>query len=350
MRPRTRGRRTRALPGKAATAAICAFSALGFFAAGAQAAAPAIERTHVTHVTATSAVLEAKINPNGAATEYHFEYGTAPCPSASCLSVPVPDGKIPPEGSPDPPGTSPVEVKAPVEGLQPSTVYHYRVVAKNPAIAEGPDRLFATYGQTFEGLPDGRAYEQASPVDKNGGDAQGQEAIVKASPNGDGIVFGSNFGIPGGKGVGGLPTYLATRGASNWSTVGLLPPPSVGEQSQRDRPLAGLLAYLLPGRPASDPPSGSPGRAVGQRRPGHRDRPLRGRGTRLLRRGNGRRLGRLLRSQGQAAAQRRRHPDRRGDRRHLQPLRLGPRKRRSPPRRHLQPGRRRPQRLLCRPL
>ena len=174
-------------------------------------------------MTSSGAVLEAKINPNGAQSEYHFEYGTAPCPSVSCVSVPVPNGTIVS-------GSSAVEVKAPTGALQPSTVYHYRVVASNPALSENPDRLFVTYGQTFEGLPDNRAYEQASPVNKNGGDVQGQEAFVKASPDGSGIGFGSDFGIPGGKGVGALPTYLASRGASNWSTTGLLPPPGVGER------------------------------------------------------------------------------------------------------------------------
>jgi hypothetical protein len=218
----TQGTLARTISGKAAMiAALCALATLALFSATAEAAAPKIEAIWVTHVTSTSAVLKAKINPGGAATKYFFEYGTAPCPS-SCVKTAKGE-----TGS----GSSSVEVEVPIEGLQASTVYHYRALASNPATAASANRLFATYGSTFEGLPDGRAYEQASPVDKDGGDAQGLEATVKATPNGDGISFGSDFGIPGGKGFGTLPAFLASRGTSNWSSTGILPPPSVGDRT-----------------------------------------------------------------------------------------------------------------------
>jgi hypothetical protein len=189
--------------------------------------APLLQEVGVIEVSTEAAVFTAKVNPEGAATHYRFEYGTQSCASSSCASVPVPEGEVPS-------GTSPVVVKVPVSGLSPLTVYHYRLVANNGTVATGADHIFATYGPSLEGLPDERAYEQASPIDKDGGDAVGQRSIVKATEDGNGISFGSTFGMPGGKGAQALPSFLATRGEgeAGWSTQGLLPPISVGQRAK----------------------------------------------------------------------------------------------------------------------
>jgi virginiamycin B lyase len=195
-----------------------------FLVPAAIAAAPQITATTASAVGTESATLEAKLNPQNLETSYHFEYGLGACPTG-CAKVPVPDAKIPA-------GTSPVVVKATVEGLTPNTIYHFRLVARNPAVANGPDRTFLTYAPPLTGLPDARAYEQATPVDKDGGDAVGTGAQVKAAADGSGITFGSTFGIPGGEGAQALPMYLARRGDSSWSTRGLLPPASTAERAQ----------------------------------------------------------------------------------------------------------------------
>src|ERR1035441_6410822 len=72
-------------------------------------------------------------------------------------------------------------------------------------------------------LPDCRAYEQVSPVDKNLSDADGPAGQVQASPSGEGVTFFSVLPFPGVPGAGALLTYLATRGEGGWSTQGLLP-------------------------------------------------------------------------------------------------------------------------------
>jgi hypothetical protein len=197
---------------------------LGTFASSASAAAPTIVKTSVSGVSTSSATLEAEINPQGLETEYHFEYGLSPCP-AKCTKVPVPDAKIPT-------GSSPKVVKETIAGLTAGTTYHFRVVAKNGATAISSDRLFVIYASPLEGLPDGRAYEQASPTNKDGGDVVGDFSVTKATPEGNGISFGSTFGIPGGKGAQELPGYLASREGGAWSTQGLLPPPSVGPRAR----------------------------------------------------------------------------------------------------------------------
>jgi hypothetical protein len=209
-------------------ATLSAIGALCFLAQGAIALPPQVTKARVSKVTGTTAVLEAEVNPQGVKTGFHFEYGTEDCSKTACTPIPEPDGEA---GS----GSSPVTVSVELKELTPGTIYHFVAVAKNEGgqTMKSPDRVFATLGIPFEGLPDGRAYEQASPVDKDGGDAVGELGLVKAASTGNGISFGSTFGIPSGKGAQALPTYLATRGAgqSGWSMQGLLPPASFGERA-----------------------------------------------------------------------------------------------------------------------
>ncbi len=207
--------------------AICTAAALvvsGLFAQGAVAVAPQLSKVGASAVTDTAATLKAKIDPQGKAGTYRFEVGSEDCSMETCATVA--EGSIP--------SGSPVVEEVPLEGLSPATLYHYRVLAENgDGKADSGDRVLATHSATvFSGLPDGRAYEQASPVDKNGADALGDVPTIKATASGGGITFESTFGIPGGKGGQEFPTYLASRGQGNWSTQGLLPPFSAGERAQ----------------------------------------------------------------------------------------------------------------------
>jgi hypothetical protein len=61
------------------------------------------------------------INPEGSATEYHFEYGLT---TSYGTSVPVPDESI---GS----GTESIKVSKVAKGLKSKTTYHFRAVCKN---------------------------------------------------------------------------------------------------------------------------------------------------------------------------------------------------------------------------
>jgi hypothetical protein len=218
---------------------------LSFAAPTASAAPPTISRTTVAGVTTTSATLAADINPQGKAGFYRFEYGPDDCSSNPCTSTAK--GKYLT-------GTIPVQVSTEVEGLSPGTTYHLRTILENSAkeTTEGPDRVFATRfpAQVFAPcandafrkgasahLPDCRAYEQASPVNKNGGDVTNTRDFIAASESGDGVAFLSDAGIPGGEGSQELPLYLASRGKGGWSTEGLLPPGSVGEK-------AGVIGWL----------------------------------------------------------------------------------------------------------
>ncbi len=72
-------------------------------------------------------------------------------------------------------------------------------------------------------LPDCRAYEQASPLDKNFTDALGEADVVQSSPSGDGVTFFSGVPFPGVLSATGPSLYLSARAGGEWSTQGLVP-------------------------------------------------------------------------------------------------------------------------------
>ncbi len=73
-------------------------------------------------------------------------------------------------------------------------------------------------------LPDCRAYEQVTPVDKGGTNIQGIENLVQVSPSGERLVFPVLANMPGGEGASISPLFLAQRGVEGWSSRGLTPP------------------------------------------------------------------------------------------------------------------------------
>lgn len=78
-------------------------------------------------------------------------------------------------------------------------------------------------------LPDCRAYEQATPVEKDGAVAQSSYNAVQSAAGGGGVTFFAQAGMPGGTGAGGLPLFLSMRNGEEWTTQGLQPPPSAGQ-------------------------------------------------------------------------------------------------------------------------
>jgi hypothetical protein len=145
-----------------------------------------VDATSVSEVDDESARLEAELNPHGVASEYHFEYDTAPYSEGEAphgMMVPVTDGSLDADGT----------VSNLVQGLAPSTVYHYRVVARN-ALGEvrGPDHLFTTQGAVSSTLPDGRSWELVSPPNKHGAPLEAQSwegGLIQAAPGGGALTY-----------------------------------------------------------------------------------------------------------------------------------------------------------------
>jgi hypothetical protein len=197
---------------------------------------PSVSGTEAFEIGESEATLKATVDPRGTPTSYHFEYLTRARLEAGGWAAAT---KAPPGGVAVGAGETGVEVSQRVEGLQGDSAYLFRVVAlssggESEGETDGEAVSFATYAPPTVGLPDGRRYEQATPTDKNGANAEGEFNAVEASVEGGAIAFFSNSGIGGGEGAQEYPTYLSSRSpdGSGWSTQGLLPPASYGTRAE----------------------------------------------------------------------------------------------------------------------
>ena len=97
--------------------------------------APTATTQAATNVALTTATLTGTSNPSGAATTYHFEWGTT---TGYGQQAPVPDAAV---GS----DTADHAVTQTLTGLAPGTTYHYRLVATSATgTTDGADMSFAT--------------------------------------------------------------------------------------------------------------------------------------------------------------------------------------------------------------
>jgi hypothetical protein len=186
----------------------------------------------VKEVRSDRAVLSGRFSAGGSPTSYRFEYGTS---TAYGLTTPI---------VPAPLSLFPVKAVAAIEGLQPDTTYHVRMVATNAAgTTYGPDKVFKTYPlpsgavdpcpnalarkQTLAGrLPDCRAYELASSSDTSGYDvesylAPGQHPFPGFPFANDRLLYATHAGaVPGPWNATnkGPDPYVAVRTANGWVT------------------------------------------------------------------------------------------------------------------------------------
>src|ERR1039458_7738747 len=133
MNPRAADTLRRARAALTATAILTAAAALGPFASGAGAAValPTVSTGGARQVSYGSATLDGSLNPHESDTSYYFQYG--PTKAYGGATVIADAGA----------GTHTVTVSQSVTGLQPLTVYHYRLVAVNSkGGTTGKDRTF----------------------------------------------------------------------------------------------------------------------------------------------------------------------------------------------------------------
>lgn len=203
--------------------------------ADALAAPPAITDSAPISVIDTKAKLGGRINPNGEGTSYRFEYVTATefekSGYAEATTVPTKEAGI---GN----GIEDVSVSQLASGLTPETAYRFRLVATNPSGSTFSTSTPFTTSEAFDplhsfgpcpndalrggpegtgsglSLPDCRAYEQVTPVDKNGNTVEGDLDKMRAAINGQTFLYYATAPLPVGKG----PRYLAAREEAGWSS------------------------------------------------------------------------------------------------------------------------------------
>jgi DNA-binding beta-propeller fold protein YncE len=180
-----------------------------------------IESEFASSVSASEATLKTQINPLGQDTTYFFEYGTQPCEEnpGACTNVPATPADI---GD----GEAGVLEQVRLEGLVPSTTYHYRVLAANPlGTAAGPERSFTTeQAEAPFALPDGRVWEMVSPVDKHGAPIEAltrEGGLVLASEDGNSLTYvadGAASEEPEGNRSPEMQQLIARRGEREWTS------------------------------------------------------------------------------------------------------------------------------------
>lgn len=170
-------------------------------------------------VSAEAATLEARIEPNGSPTTYYFQYGTSTSYGAEAPAAP---------GAAIGSGHGTVEVEQRIGGLQPNTIYHYRVVAVSELSLEVSPGRFETQIQSFYGsdetltttrteqpfeLPDHREWEMVTPPQEEGA------LLYPLDPSKDGkALFGLIQAAAGGEAIVDLatrPTETEPEGYSN---------------------------------------------------------------------------------------------------------------------------------------
>lgn len=198
---------------------------------------PVLSAESATRVAYTEATLKALVNPEGFSTKYHFEYGLDTTYGSSTPEIDIGSDR------------SEHSALANLAGLTPGAVYHWRAVASNSSgTTKGPDHVFTTFLQpeaneacsnqafrvgTAANLPDCRAYEMVSPVDKNGGDIVHilrQGGYVQTASDGEKLTYSTTPAF--GDVLASLPInqYLASRDPEDgWLNHGIHPPVGNGK-------------------------------------------------------------------------------------------------------------------------
>lgn len=228
-------------------------------------APPKIIGQFATSVTPGSATVGAFINPEfWSDTRFFVEYGVGRCSEGGCTGVePLPPGILLTAKSVAAPLRSP---GIGLNGLTPSTTYHYRIVAQSsgggpvfgidpdgsgpakPSPSEGLEGTFTTFSPASAGpacpneqyrngasvhLPDCRAYEMVSPIDKNGADIRTAlnvngnfgTAVSQSAEDGERFTYSAYRAFADAKAAPFAVQYLATRIAgSEWSTEAIATP------------------------------------------------------------------------------------------------------------------------------
>ncbi len=248
-----------------ALAVVCVFAASLLVATvPALAAAPVVESESFSDVSTTNATLRATVNAEGEPSTYVFEYGTR----EGSYETRTPAAAF---GA----GTSAVGVVAQIEGLQPDTVYYFRVAVDNEGgTTPGADERFRTFPLAPR-LPDERGYEMVTPPENQSVQFYPPQypanfetieevstfLVTTVAPDGQSVAFAGTPPLEGGNGSMGLGAgnqYVATRDPEGgWSQhslqpLGYLSPVISAFSTDLDQSIVRSQEPLLAGLPADD--------------------------------------------------------------------------------------------------
>jgi DNA-binding beta-propeller fold protein YncE len=223
-------------------------------------AAPEIGEQYAVTADPDAATVRATVNPQfWADTSYRVQYGTGKCSEGGC-PLQTPEAQL---GA----GVVNTFARTPqvvLPGLEPGTTYRFRFIAQSggggPVYGAAPEGGAASPSEGLEGtfttpappaplpavdpcpnaefrsgpsafLPDCRAYEMVSPVDKDNGEIRHllnseNEPIHfnQSSPDGEKLTYSSYRAFGDAKSAPAASQYMARRSAAGWSADGISPP------------------------------------------------------------------------------------------------------------------------------
>jgi WD40 repeat protein len=207
---------------------------------------PQINAQFAVSVWEDGATLAARINPRfWTNTRYLVQYGTGKCSEGGCTEeVPAAPGALLTEKTVNAPLRT---ADVALVGLSPDTTYHYRFVAESGAGGPtiGEERSFTTPKQLGSGpcpndalrvgagarLPDCRAYELVSPLDKNNGDVATipdefgyKTGLAQSAADGQRLTYSSYRAFAEPEGAPYTSQFLARRSPGGWSSRSIDPP------------------------------------------------------------------------------------------------------------------------------
>ncbi|MBA3866099.1 MAG: hypothetical protein H0X42_07110 [Solirubrobacterales bacterium] len=222
------------------------------------AVAPTIATQFLASADFSRASVKAQINPNfWTDTSYYVEYGAGKCSEGGCTLIQPPTSVELGAGVVrELINTAAIELA----DLSPRTTYHYRFVAQSGGGGpvrgiggkvglDGAEGTFTTTAlpepqdacpanEAFRvgpsaALPDCRAYEMVSPVDKENGDilalgnVSGYEnRLNQSSSDGEALTYSSYRDFANPQSAPYTSQYIARRGAGGWTSAGLSAPRS----------------------------------------------------------------------------------------------------------------------------
>jgi hypothetical protein len=220
-----RGREGKAWRAKVARVVGVALVVAGVGSGVSNAAAPQIVEESSVNVAATSATLQATVNPGGIETTVYFQYGLTTTYGSDAPALPGEDIGAGSTGT----QVGPIHL----QGLAAETTYHYRVVARREPEGEpveevdGPDQTFRTQPTQVPALPDGRSWEMVTPPNKRAAvvEAIGQEGVIQAAADGRAITYFTNAPTDSSPpGYANEQQMLSSRGSAGWDTRDLAIP------------------------------------------------------------------------------------------------------------------------------
>ena len=213
-------------------------------------APPVQMEVFATGVAADTATLNAQVNPLGIPTTGFFEYVDQQSfeESGFATAVKVPNVDASEAEYDFGSGEAPVKRSATVSPLSPGTTFRYRLSAQNAFFTglHSEEKTITTFAEPesqpcpndeFRNgagalLPDCRAYEMVSPLDKAGGDVVNLSETTTTRPtvlqqaaiSGDRLAYGSYRSFGDAESAAFTTQYIAARDAAGWQSHGIDPP------------------------------------------------------------------------------------------------------------------------------